>query len=126
MKLVRNGLVGAAIALVFFVGGTATAGAHPSQGSSVAGAAGWLDHAGVVGDGVYSYALADTNTSDGKCAILQVTWGTQSWYTQAYTCTSTPASGTFPAPAGGVFFQVCAFSVGSTQCGPIRPYWDNH
>ena len=123
MKLLRKGLVGTALALVLFVGGTETAGAHQSAVSSVSGAAGWLDHAGVVGDGRYSYALADT-ISDNKCAILQVEWGGQPWYTQATTCNGPPASGTFSAPAGGVLFKVCTFPAG--VCDTFEGYVDNH
>lgn len=126
MRLLRNGFIGAALALVFLIAGSGTAGAHTSEGSTVAGAAGgWLDHAGALGDGVYSYALADTNPSDGRCAILQLTWTGQAWYTQASACGNT-ASGTFEAPGGGVAFKVCAFGIGTTQCGPTRLYWDNN
>jgi hypothetical protein len=123
MRLMRKGLVGAALALVVFVGGTETASAHQSAVSSVSGAAGWLDHSGVVGDGEYSYALADT-ISDNKCAILQVEWGNQPWYTQATTCNGPPAWGDFDAPPGGVLFKVCTFPAGT--CDTFEGYADNH
>lgn len=120
MKHLRSGLVGATIALVFIIGGTAPAGAHPSQGSTVAGAGGWLDHGVKTGDGVYSYSLG---VPVGACGVLQVTWGSGSWTDVGSKCGGV-ASGPFLAPPGGVFFRVCVVTLSSTACGPTRGYTD--
>jgi hypothetical protein len=121
MRLLRNALVGAALALALLVGGAGIAGAHPSQGSSTPGAAGWLDH-GTIGDGRYNYALSDTHPS--ACAWVQINWGT-GWENRAYTCDAT-GSGSFAGPAAGISFRVCAFGPGVSSCGQEWLYYDGH
>jgi hypothetical protein len=121
MRLIRNGLVAVLLALGLFLGASGIASAHPSPGSAVPGAGGWLDHAGRRGDGLYSYVIADTRL-DGQCAHLQAAWTGRPMSTLATNCAAdTHLEGDFRAPAGGVFFRVCRGNV----CDSAKPYSDN-